>query len=59
MAYSKLKSGLELSELCSTTIRTLCGGSLLWDMDRYMNFSLFCNQLIIQMNIPPLIVYAG
>jgi hypothetical protein len=53
----RYKEGYELSELCSTIARIMCDGNLLWDMDRQLNFSLFCNRLLIQMNIPAPVVY--
>lgn len=51
-----LKSGMELSELCSTIVQALCGGGA-WDIDRQMNFTLFCNRLLIQIDIPSSVVY--
>jgi hypothetical protein len=57
MSYYPYKEGYELSELCSTIARIMCDGSLLWDLDRQLNFSLFCNRLLIQMNIPAPVVY--
>ncbi|CAO3615841.1 unnamed protein product [Mucor hiemalis] len=57
--YSIYKSGVELSELCSTVVQILCRGDVSWDFDRQMNFSIFCNQLVTQMNIPAPVVYTG
>jgi hypothetical protein len=54
---SLFKSGVELSELCSITVQTLCGGNITWDIDRQMNFSLFCNRLLMQIDIPTPVVY--
>lgn len=52
-----LKSGIELSELCSSIIQTLCGGNITWDMDRQMNFSIFCNRMLMQIDVPEPVVY--
>lgn len=57
--YPMYKSGTELSELCSTVVQILCRGDVSWDLDRQMNFSIFCNQLVTQMNIPAPVVYTG
>ncbi|KAI9480304.1 MAG: hypothetical protein EXX96DRAFT_607192 [Benjaminiella poitrasii] len=53
------KSDIELSGLCTFMIRMLCGGNLMWDMDKVVNFTLFCNRLITQLNIPPPVVYTS
>ncbi|GAA5797293.1 hypothetical protein HPULCUR_002674 [Helicostylum pulchrum] len=47
-----MKSGIELSELCSSIVQTLCGGNITWDMDRQMNFSIFCNRMLMQIDVP-------
>ncbi|GAA5807117.1 hypothetical protein MFLAVUS_000468 [Mucor flavus] len=54
-----LKSGIELSELCSSIIQTLCGGNITWDMDRQMNFSIFCNRMLMQIDVPEPVVYTS
>lgn len=53
----QFKSGIELSELCSTIVQLLTGGNISWDLERQMNFSIFCNKLVIEMNIPEPVVY--
>lgn len=52
-----LKTGIELSELSSSIIQTICGGNLAWDMERQMNFSIFCNRILMQIDIPAPVVY--
>ncbi|KAI8380259.1 hypothetical protein BD560DRAFT_387608 [Blakeslea trispora] len=54
-----LKSPNELSELCSTVVKILCGGNLMWDMDRLMNFSLFCHRLVVELNLSTSVVYTS
>jgi CHASE2 domain-containing sensor protein len=54
---TSFKTGIELSELCSTMIQSLLGGTMSWDINRQLNLSLFCNRLITQIDIPAPVVY--
>ncbi|KAG2211593.1 hypothetical protein INT47_008689, partial [Mucor saturninus] len=59
IATTTFKTGIELSELCCSIVQTLCGGNITWDMDRQLNFSIFCNRLLLQIDIPPPVVYTS
>ncbi|KAI8085814.1 uncharacterized protein B0P05DRAFT_533834 [Gilbertella persicaria] len=50
---------IQLSDLCSNVVKILCGGNLMWDMDRLMNFSLFCNRLVVQLDISAPVIYTS
>ncbi|KAI7902110.1 uncharacterized protein BX663DRAFT_455650 [Cokeromyces recurvatus] len=56
---SGYKSDVELPGLCSFIIQALCGGNLMWDIAKFMNFTLFCNQLLTELNIPISVVYTS
>ncbi|KAL7314665.1 hypothetical protein PS15m_006208 [Mucor circinelloides] len=49
----------DLSVLSQKVIRLLCCGNTIWDMDRIINFSTFCDRLMLQIDIPESVVYTS